>query len=138
MKMQCKRVLLLAASVAFGGANVWGQDLVAHIPFNFRTTHAVMPAGTYRVSRPSNMNGAVLLLTNWKAQRRVFVLVQSGATEIDRLPPRMMFQCGEDGCALSQIWDASDTGYVFRTPPVRTEEGERIAVVYMDNKHSTP
>jgi hypothetical protein len=138
MKMHFNRMLLLAVFSTFGAADSMGQDLVAKIPFHFRTSNAELPAGTYTVIRSMTNSAPVLLLRNWETRSGVIVVARSTAIDDGQRPPRLVFQCGETGCSLAQIWETADRGYVFPAPREKTEGPYRTAVVYLRQKDIAP
>ncbi len=137
MKMHFHRMLLLGAIAAFGAANGMAQDLIANIPFHFRTSNAELRAGTYSITRAMTNGAPVLLLTNQETRNSVIVLALATAVEADPRPARMVFQCGDAGCSLEQIWDAADRGYVFRAPRNR-EKTDRMTMVYLHKRDIKP
>jgi hypothetical protein len=138
MKMHFNRMLLLAAFVTLGAADTMAQDLIAKIPFHFRTSNAELPAGTYCVARGIVSTSPVLLLRNCDTGHGAIVMARSTAVDLSQRPPRMVFQCGSAGCSLAEIWGAADRGYVFPAPRRHAEGADRMTVVYLRQRDITP
>ncbi len=91
--------MVIAAGAAATAAH--GQSLRAEVPFEFKVGEKTMPAGAYKVTRLRSESAAVS-----------YKIVGGGTSAIrqaksiqpdDSQPPRMTFNCGSAGCALSEV-----------------------------------
>jgi hypothetical protein len=116
---------LLSLSVAANAQNYIG----ANIPFSFRMNGTALPAGTYRLSRPTT-SGNVLLLRG--AESAVYAMgLQPSISEEKR--PRLVFACGDiNGCRLAEVWIEDGRGWKLAAPRTGPVQKEQLAVVYID------
>ncbi len=109
--------IVIAAAAA---TTAYGQSLKAEVPFEFKVGTKTMPAGTYKVPRLKSESANVSYKT-----------VGGGATAIRQAktiapdasqPPRMTFNCGPAGCALSEVRNGTNVAKFPGAPPSGTSE----------------
>jgi hypothetical protein len=99
------RIALLAAGAAVLGSMAYGQSVVmkAEIPFAFRTSAGVLPAGVYTVTDRTTFSGAPLVgLRTGAMKSGVFVVGVANDTHLAGAPAAI-FRCGADGCELTAM-----------------------------------
>jgi hypothetical protein len=111
---------LMAAALALTGvvSVASAQQLKSEIPFPFRVSGTLMPAGTYEIGESRTGGAPVFHMLNTDVHRPVLVLpaatIGLGAHSSDT---KLVFECGASGCALAQIWTGTAWGaYTVRTP----------------------
>lgn len=116
MKNHCVRILsafFAFASLAITAKAQTPDQLVVKIPYEFVAAGQTLPAGTYRVSRVSDKNNRVLLLSSFESQAAVLVLASEIADKTGAGQTSVNFQQVGDQHLLSKI-ETSD--YVFTIP----------------------
>jgi hypothetical protein len=94
-------LLTLAASAAYGQ----DRETTAKIPFAFRAVGSDLPAGQYKVVRPTG-NSANMRLQNMVTGKSVFIHARTSITDSNDVRARLVFKCaGDEGCALASIWE---------------------------------
>ena len=128
IRAQTFSVAALAAIAAYG------QDhpMTAKIPFAFRAVGSDLPAGRYQIGRtPGNTSG--MELRNVDTGKAVFISSKDAPlTEAKDARPRLVFQCGGEGCSLAKLWSGTGNGLEFPTPPPTASQRERLETVYLD------
>jgi hypothetical protein len=131
MKKNFTRTLILTAAALALGASVYGQDkITATVPFNFRASDEMHPAGNYAVvSKPGE---TVLQLRNEANGHSINLPIgrpEGGGPGEAR--PRLVFHCQDDGgCVLAQVWTANGRGFSYPAPQVAAPKTESAVVVY--------
>jgi hypothetical protein len=123
------RVLMTAALAAAVAGTAWaGEPLKANIPFAFSAGGTKLPAGEYTIGQHDPHFQGVIAVRN-KATGD-FVLAHSAfPITSGRDDNRLVFRCGEHGCALTQVWNGT-SGLEFK-PRVAASSEDRVAVVPM-------
>lgn len=106
MKNTANRFFLVAAAALFLGTAAYGQNtLKADVPFAFQMPGVVSSAGHYTVRLAGSTNGQVARIENRETGRSVLTVGYSLYWKTNTpIAPRLVFKCGETGCALSEIW----------------------------------
>ncbi|MBZ5625881.1 MAG: hypothetical protein LAQ69_45410 [Acidobacteriia bacterium] len=125
---------VMAAAVSFGAARSFADTLTANVPFKFHVQEQQLPPGEYTVSQISNNGVPVLLLRNWEAGKSRLIVTRNAIDYSTDRRPRMVFQCGEGGCVLSEIWGATSGGGVAVSPPRNSDRSERASFVYLSRQ----
>jgi hypothetical protein len=72
-------------------------------------------------------------LRNLDTGKAVFILSKDAPiTETKDARPRLIFQCGGEGCSLAKLWSGVGTGLEFPTPPLTASQRERLETIYPD------
>jgi len=119
--------LMVAALALTGVASLASaQQLKSEIPFSFRVSGTLMPAGTYHISESKTSARPVFQLLNTDSNSTALVLPEQNIGPMNRATDtKLVFQCGASGCALAQIWTGSAWGaYSIHT----SKEVERAAL----------
>jgi hypothetical protein len=123
-------ILTLVATAAYG------QDvLTAKVPFAFRAVGSDLPAGRYRVDRPTGTSGTTgtMELRNMDTGKAVFIISKAPVTESKNERPRLIFRCvGDEGCSLATLWSGTGAGLEFPTPALTAAQRERRETIYLD------
>jgi hypothetical protein len=90
--------------------------LKAQIPFPFRASQAYLPSGDYTVTVVSNFTSRIFLLRNVAARRSAMVVAAYSINSRGANRPRLVFDCVEGACALSQIWAEGNSGVQAPVP----------------------
>ena len=113
MKKHYVRFLMVFFGMAALTATAHGQvsdQLVVKIPWEFVVAGKVLPAGTYRVNRVSDVDQSQLFINSFENRVAVFVLAVSGEVNASRdEQPRVSFQQAGDQHFLSKIETAEHT-----------------------------
>jgi len=137
MTLLGKGIALFAAIAAAGAA--YGQNyLTATVPFEFKISGKTLPAGKYSISRMLSHGSTFLALENSDTRQIVVALPNSPISRpfgSSSNNAKLLFRCGPNGCALSQMWDDGTRGYEFAVPRSWGSPGERIATVFFNNKN---
>ena len=106
MKNIANRLSVFAAVALFCGTVAYGQTtLKANVPFGFRIPGGTVPAGHYQIQLKNTGSGTIVQMWDFETRRSAmsvgFLLSDHPRTPV---VPRLEFQCGAAGCALSRIW----------------------------------
>jgi hypothetical protein len=104
--------LMIAALALTGVATLASaQQLKSEVPFAFRVSGTVMPAGSYRISEDNNNGRPIFRLLNEDLHRPVAVVAAANIGPLSRATDaKLVFRCGASGCALAQIWTGGAWG----------------------------
>jgi len=128
----------MVASLSLFGGSGFAETMIANVPFQFQVQNRLLPAGKYSVSNAPNGDPFVILVRNWTTRQSVFILPLTGITPGANNKPRMVFQCGEDNCFLSEIWGATPGRGAVVAPPRHSGQPEKITQVYLAPQKSGP
>jgi hypothetical protein len=124
MKSITNRFFLFAATAVFFGTTAFGQTTMkADVPFAFSIPGgAGASAGNYVINLDSNGGTKVLRLYNVDTHHSaVAITFGAGGGPGDQVEPRLVFRCGDEGCALSEIWTLNG-GYAVAHGKIRPHE----------------
>ena len=123
MKSITNRFFLFAATAVFFGTTAFGQTTKAGIPFSFSIPGgASEAAGNYVVNVDTHNSGKVLRLYNTDTHHAVVAIAFStGGGPREKVDPRLVFRCNDEGCALSQVWTVNG-GYELAHGKIRPHE----------------
>ena len=111
---------LMAAALALTGvvSVASAQQLKSEIPFPFRVSGTLMPAGTYEIGESRAGGGPIFQMLNTDVHRPVLVLPSASISSGNHFTDtKLVFRCGGSGCALAEIWTGKAWGaYSVRTP----------------------
>ena len=112
MKSITNRLFVFAATAVFFGATAFGQTtLRADVPFAFHVTGGGVDAGNYVIHLENGVTGKLVNVYNNDSHRSALaVAFQLFVKPGEAIQPRLVFRCGDTGCALSEIWTL-DAGY---------------------------
>jgi hypothetical protein len=133
MKKSTKSLILAAAALVVATGTISAQTLNADIPFAFRVSGKVLPAGTYRIENTSRTGSPILVLRNADGNGAMALPTGSHDAAKDWRAdgrPRLEFACAET-CDLSQLWVGGNHDAYDLKRPKSTDLGTRIAVVVM-------
>lgn len=137
MKSRLNSLLITAAGLTLSAAAAYGQtNIVANVPFSFRTAAGVQPAGEYRIATMT-YDGSVAVLQNTATGHSAFTGIGSPNGNPNDKTPRLVFRCGsESGCTLSEVKMGDGRGWSYKAPHLKPSETERIAVIYFESKQA--
>jgi hypothetical protein len=106
MKSITNRLFVFAATAVFLGTTAFGQTTMrADIPFAFHVTNGGVDAGNYLIQLENGGVGKIVSVYNHDSHRSVLsVTFQLSAKPGEAIRPRLVFRCGDAGCALSEVW----------------------------------
>jgi hypothetical protein len=135
MKNIANRLFVFAAAALSLGTLAYGQTVVkADIPFTFIAPGGPAPAGEYMLAIKNDGNGSIVYLTSVKTGHTVLSATSNlGDNSGKPIAPRLVFACGEEGCALSQVWSTTN-GYGVLAKRVR--HPEYIASIALTVSHN--
>ena len=111
---------LITAALALTGvaSMASAQQMKSDIPFPFRVSGTLMPAGSYQISETNNSGRPIFYVRNMDTNRPVMLLPEQNiGTLRGSTDTKLVFRCGASGCALAQIWTGSAWGaYSVHTP----------------------
>ena len=140
MKNLTTKMTIAAAAFVAAAGIASAQTMEANIPFAFRASGKVLPAGTYKVQllrepsgnpqfviRGQESNDAVLSIGYPEGDAKKAWQTAGNAV--------LSFQCGISRCALSEVWmGGANAVYKVPTPSLGRDEPRHTAEVTM---HST-
>jgi hypothetical protein len=131
-----KNLMAAAAALVVSAGMVSAQTVImkADVPFAFQVNGKVMPAGTYYVANHSKTSVPVFSLQNYQGQSAMTAPpVPQDAAKAWRADqqPRLAFECGDSGCALSQVWTGGAAPAYKLSRPKTMGLNTHIAVVVM-------
>ena len=127
--------LMVAALALTGVVSVASaQQLKSEIPFPFRVSGTLMPAGTYEIGEGSRGAGPVFRMLNTDVHRPVLVVPESNLGPSNHsTDAKLVFRCGASGCALAQIWTGKAYGaYSVHTPKEDARAELSMRTVYAE------
>lgn len=112
MKSITNRLFVFAATAAFLGTTAFGQTTMrADVPFAFHVPGGGVDAGNYLIHLDNGGIGKIVTVYNHASHRSALaVTFQLSAKPGEAIQPRLVFRCGDAGCALTEVWTA-DGGY---------------------------
>ena len=134
-KMKTKlHSLLLTAALTLSAAAAYGQNqVVANIPFSFRTIAGVQPAGHYAVSH----EGEVTKLRNLDSGKASLAGIGVPDDNDRSKPAQLVFTCGsQSGCALTSVRLADGRSWSHEARHLKPSEEARVAVIYLESKQA--
>ena len=130
MKNVLRTAVFAAAAVAATLTPASAEQMEVKIPFAFQAGAKALPAGSYVVQR---MYGTVAT-TAYKLSDRhgvIQAVLMSGShvyTDAAQ-PARLVFQCAQSGCRLTELWNGSAAGENFYYKPLpRDLEAKNVAI----------
>lgn len=128
-----RRIFVISGMLLSSGLS-WGQHrLVANVPFGFTSQAGHLPAGHYNIVAGVGGNAYVTELRHEESRKSVLVL--NGGLMYNRdtftaKSARLVFQCGDSGCSLAEIWPGNGgDGWWFKKPRERFQVNSRLAMV---------
>jgi hypothetical protein len=137
MKNLTTKLMIAAAAVAALAGTATAQTMEAKIPFAFRASGKVLPAGTYRVdlrTAPSGTHQLIMSTAKGKYQVLSFASPDGQATASWQSAgnPVLLFQCGVSRCALKDAWIGGDNlVYSIPVPKLGKDEPVHTAEIVM-------
>ena len=117
MKTITNRLFVFAATAVFfgttfGQTTAFGQTTMrADVPFAFRISGGGVDAGNYLIQLENGGTGKLVTVYNRGSHHAALaVTFQLAAKPGEAIRPRLVFRCGDAGCALSEVW-TTDGGY---------------------------
>ena len=131
MKNLTKNTMFAAAALVIAAGMAQAQTIKAEVPFSFRASGTVMPAGEYRVTETSSMSGSRMFKLNHVDTNRSILAVSHDSSEQKPGSPEasLTFECGGAHCALVQLAPGSGRTYRFSQPKPLVDENTRVAVI---------
>src|ERR1700722_8957077 len=128
MKTITNRLFAFAATAVFLGATAFGQTTMrADVPFAFHITGGGVDAGRYDIRLENGGIGKIVTVYNNDSHRSALaVTFRLNAKPGEAIRPRLVFRCGDTGCALSEVWTV-DGGYGL--PQVKPGAHEYLASI---------
>ena len=98
--------------------------LKAQIPFPFSASGAYLPSGDYTVSAT---NPSVFVIRNDSTSQSVFLIRSYMLDSRKSSVPRLVFNCEDRACALSQLWMSAEGGVQLTAPRAPASRERLIA-----------
>ena len=132
-----KMMIAVAALVTVAGvANA--QTMEAKIPFAFRASGKVLPAGTYRVHLERGSGAPMFVIRGEEPGQEVLAVPNAGGDDPKKEWTSsgngvLSFQCGVGRCALQGIWTGEQGRPVYRipVPNLGKDEPRSVAEIVM-------
>ena len=88
--------------------SLWPNHIKANVPFAFSIPGGASDAaGNYVINLDTHSGGKVVRLYNADThQAAVAITFSAGGGPVEQSNPRLVFRCGDEGCALSEVWTA--------------------------------
>ena len=134
MKTKLNSLLLTAAGLTLSVAAAYGQNnIVASVPFEFRTAAGVQHAGQYSISQ----EGVATKLVNRETGRTSLLGIGTPEDVNSRAIPQLVFVCGsESGGARSSVTIADGRRYSFKKPHLNPAENAHVTVSSFESKQA--
>ncbi len=131
MKNLTKNMMFAAAAMVVAAGVVQAQAVKAEIPFSFRASGTVMPAGEYWVGVHRSSGGSAILSVLNRETHGSVLATPFVASDRGAVGPQasLTFQCGGAHCALIKVADGTGMVYQFPSPHVGKGENSRLAVI---------
>jgi hypothetical protein len=139
MKNLTMNLMIAATALVAAAGSASAQTMEAKIPFAFRASGKVLPAGTYRVELKSAQSGdrVVLISTAGGKNQTLATAYQNGPASASRQAAGnavLSFQCGVSRCALKDIWmGAAETVYRLPVQKLGKDEPMHTAEIVMSS-----
>jgi hypothetical protein len=129
MKNLTKNTMIAAAALVVAAGMAQAQTIKAEVPFSFRASGTVMPAGEYCISR-SAVGSRIFQLTNIDSHRSILAVPYATNDQKPGSPEASLtFECGGAHCALVQVANGSGQAYALESPKLGRDEETRVAVI---------
>ena len=139
MKNLTTNMTIAAAALMVAAGVAGAQTIKAEVPFGFRVTNTVMPAGSYWVSPTGTTSGvAIFKLTNEDTHRSILTLPYTNNPQKRGEPPASLtFECSGASCALVRVAPGSGQSYHISKPKNEKGEDTHLAVIraVLVNRH---
>jgi hypothetical protein len=130
MKNLTKNMMIAAAALVVAAGVAQAQTIKAEVPFSFRASGTVMPAGEYWVSPNSSNGSRIFQLTNMDTRRSILAISYAATDQKPGSPAASLtFECNGAHCALIQVAPGTGTAYGFLRPSLGKNEDTRVAVI---------
>ncbi|HMC60104.1 MAG TPA: hypothetical protein VKJ01_13000, partial [Candidatus Solibacter sp.] len=131
MKNLTKNMTIAAAALMVAAGVAGAQTIKAEVPFGFRVTNTVMPAGSYWVSPTGRTGGvAIFKLTNEDTHRSVLTVPYANDTQKrGEAAASLTFECSGANCALVRVAPGSGQSYQIFKPKMEKDGDTRLAVI---------
>jgi hypothetical protein len=128
------KMMIAATTVLVAATCASAQTLKADIPFNFRVSEKVLPAGTYKISDLAVLTGSKIFRIS--GPENTVLAISRGASDVDRSwqakgLPTLSFECVESRCSLVKLWTGTGDAYAIPHPKPGPGEPVRMATVVM-------
>jgi hypothetical protein len=112
MKSITNRLFAFAATAVFLGTTAFGQTTMrADVPFAFHVPGGGVDAGNYLIHLENGGIAKIVTIYNYDTHRSALAATfRLDAKPGEAIRPRLVFRCGDTGCALSEVWTV-DGGY---------------------------
>ncbi len=136
MKKLTTNLMIAAAALVAVAGTASAQTMEAKIPFAFRASGTVLPAGTYKVQLKSVQSGRMLVISTADGKNTMLSTAFQGgpasASWESVGDPVLSFQCGVSRCALKDVWmGGGDPVFRIPTPKLGKDEPVHIAEIPM-------
>jgi hypothetical protein len=113
MRSLIQRAVFGAALVMLSAGTARAADVLeVNIPFAFSVEGQTLPAGEYRLERPFNDQGVMIVRAMDGAQEAFFVTLNAaGGSNPSGDRPVLTFTRGANGYVLAGVWDSRRNGY---------------------------
>jgi hypothetical protein len=131
MKNLTTKMTIAAAALMVAAGVAGAQTIKAEVPFGFRVTGTVMPAGSYWVNTDNSQGGvAVVKLTNADTHRSVLTMpYPPNNQKRGEAIASLTFECSGANCALVRVAPGSGQSYGIQKPKLGKDEDTRLAVI---------
>jgi hypothetical protein len=131
MKNLTKNMMIAAAALTVAAGVAGAQAMKAEVPFGFRVSGTVMPAGAYRVTASTTTAGVeVFKLTHEDTHRSVLTVPY--ANNIQKrgdAATSLTFECSGADCALVRMAPGSGQSYQIWKSKMERGEDTHLAVI---------
>ena len=131
MKNLTKKMTIAAAALMIAASVAGAQTMKAEIPFGFRVTDSVMPAGSYSVSAVHTASGvAMFKLINDDTHSSVLTVPYTNENQKrGEAAASLTFECTGANCALIQLAPGSGKNYQIWKPKMERGGDTHLAVI---------
>lgn len=125
MKNLSSKMMVAALALTGVASLASAQQLKSEIPFPFRVSGTLMPAGSYEISESTSNSSPIFRMLNTDVHRPVLVVPNGNiGSATSFTDTKLVFRCGDMGCALAQIWTGQALGAYSVPTPKRVTHDE--------------
>lgn len=108
--MSKRNLLLTSAALLIVAGGAYAQNAKFNVPFQFTVYNTVMPAGSYFIKSETTNSSALIIKNGQQGRSRIFYTVGSVQSLGRQGQTKVVFDCYNGSCYLSQVWSGSTFG----------------------------
>jgi hypothetical protein len=130
MKNLTKRMTFAAATLIVAAGVAGAQNMKAEVPFGFRLTDTVMPAGAYVLNATYSSGVPIFKLTNDVTHQSVLTVpYTNNSQKPGEASASFTFECTDHDCVLIRVAPGSGQSYQIWKPKIAKGEATHLTVI---------